>query len=447
MSQNQPICSNPKIVIHPLAAEFVFRFRHYYAKGKKIIWRGRSFGTTQDMLKFHLNPHRTHVTLETIEDYYCVDDNGELIPLYLAVPCGQCPNCIMSKQSSFVQRATFETMSHDTFPWFVTLTYSNAHLPWNKQLSVHDVQLFLKRFRQRLKRDFQGRYDFPLRYAVTGEYGKKGRPHYHLILWNIHSYTHRDYLNVLEMIHKSWCVPNSDELIGWITARVVNPSTDDKCFKYTTKYLCKPFEKQHLPHLGAKRPFLNSSRGRLGSIGKTYSLKILSDCKSLGFSSPNYVNKWNGHIKDVYINKWVIDSWYPSKSRLIPSNVRKALLELSCDLLNENENVNIYQSVRDLLDVYRQHFYDPFFISGADIFYKCKNDWQTNQMICCQWLESKQFYTYQQISDYFFIAEKSQSDRHLFLAYQFAFAPDIDIKARHQVAYFDISRQISNEIL
>ena len=61
--------------------------------------------------------------------------------------------------------------------FFITLTYDDAHLPYNQSLSVRDFQLFMKRLRKE--------FGSGVRFFHCGEYGEKtGRPHYHAILFN-----------------------------------------------------------------------------------------------------------------------------------------------------------------------------------------------------------------------------------------------------------------------
>lgn len=63
---------------------------------------------------------------------------------------------------------------------FVTLTYDDEHLPASGSLVKQDVQLFLKRLRKNLDRQF--------RYFLSGEYGEhKHRPHYHSVLFGVGS--------------------------------------------------------------------------------------------------------------------------------------------------------------------------------------------------------------------------------------------------------------------
>lgn len=64
---------------------------------------------------------------------------------------------------------------------FLTLTYSDDYLPFAGQLVKQDVQLFIKRLRINLEREYDGK---KVRYYYVGEYGDRtGRPHYHVLLF------------------------------------------------------------------------------------------------------------------------------------------------------------------------------------------------------------------------------------------------------------------------
>jgi len=61
---------------------------------------------------------------------------------------------------------------------FVTLTYSDAHLPPGATLVKRDLQLFFKRLRK-------SHAPFKIKYFAAGEYGDQTlRPHYHAIIFN-----------------------------------------------------------------------------------------------------------------------------------------------------------------------------------------------------------------------------------------------------------------------
>jgi len=71
-----------------------------------------------------------------------------------------------------------ETSEHKS-SLFVTLTYSEEAMPIAGRLQKPDLQKFLKRLRKS--------YPEPIKYFACGEYGEKfGRPHYHLIIFNMY---------------------------------------------------------------------------------------------------------------------------------------------------------------------------------------------------------------------------------------------------------------------
>lgn len=169
------------------------------------------------------------IDVSRLDECFVVDfSTGETFPVYLQVPCGICDICKESKITSFVERCRMETQSHDSLPWFVTLTYDDDNLPFDG-VRVRDVQLFLKRFRINLERSG---FDFKLRYCCSGEYGKTThRAHYHLIMWGLDCFNPEDYERVGSILYNSW-----DK--GYTMHRFIDPK-DDKSFYYTAKYLRK----------------------------------------------------------------------------------------------------------------------------------------------------------------------------------------------------------------
>lgn len=92
-----------------------------------------------------------------------------------SVPCGQCMGCRIARAQEWSVRLAHEASQHD-YNSFLTLTFSDEHLPSDRSVRVRDVQLFLKRLRKQL--------GVPLRYFACGEYGDTyKRPHYHLVLF------------------------------------------------------------------------------------------------------------------------------------------------------------------------------------------------------------------------------------------------------------------------
>lgn len=96
----------------------------------------------------------------------------------MQVPCGQCMCCRIRRRAEWTVRLFYELEQWDK-ACFVTLTYSDEHLPPNGSLCKRDLQLFHKRLRK----------EYPsnnLKYYAVGEYGEKtNRPHYHAIYFGL----------------------------------------------------------------------------------------------------------------------------------------------------------------------------------------------------------------------------------------------------------------------
>jgi hypothetical protein len=98
----------------------------------------------------------------------------------ISIACGQCIGCRLDRSRQWALRCV-----HESKLWpknsFITLTYSDIHLPWDNSLKKRDFQLFMKRLRKSNPRA----KDDPIRYYHCGEYGERTRrPHYHAIMFN-----------------------------------------------------------------------------------------------------------------------------------------------------------------------------------------------------------------------------------------------------------------------
>nr|UXQ87933.1 MAG: replication initiation protein [Microvirus sp.] len=107
-------------------------------------------------------------------------------PLYhkwepLSIPCNKCTGCRTEYSRQWAMRITHEASLWKLKNTFITLTYNDNWLPTHNTLIKRDFTLFMKRLRKKRKSNKQN----PIRFYMCGEYGeKKGRPHYHAILFN-----------------------------------------------------------------------------------------------------------------------------------------------------------------------------------------------------------------------------------------------------------------------
>lgn len=147
------------------------------------------------------------------------------------VPCGHCLECVSRYSTEWTARCVLEASLYKK-NCMITLTYDEASLPASGKLERSDYQKFLKRLRKKFS-------DIKIRYYGCGEYGSlKGRPHFHIILFNFDF----DDKYFYKTDKKGVRLYRSDTLeklwtFGFSTIGEVNSHT----VKYCTKYLQKCF--------------------------------------------------------------------------------------------------------------------------------------------------------------------------------------------------------------
>lgn len=105
------------------------------------------------------------------------------------IPCGQCVGCRLRRSAEWAVRIHHESTLYDHNS-FLTLTYSDEHLPPDGGLRVSDFQKFMKRLRRSV--DIPERREQLLmdgdrvRFFHCGEYGDRfSRPHYHACIFGL----------------------------------------------------------------------------------------------------------------------------------------------------------------------------------------------------------------------------------------------------------------------
>lgn len=96
----------------------------------------------------------------------------------LSLPCGQCVGCRLERSRQWAMRCMHEASLHKSNS-FITLTYSEDHLPDRGSLHYADFQRFMKRLRKKFA---------PLRprFYMCGEYGENfNRPHFHACIFGL----------------------------------------------------------------------------------------------------------------------------------------------------------------------------------------------------------------------------------------------------------------------
>lgn len=107
--------------------------------------------------------------------------------------CGRCRACRVNYTSMWSLRLLYELSEHDSAS-FITLTYSDKFRPY--ELRKKDLQLFWKRLRRNLYKEY-GKNAPKIKYYACGEYGSSTkREHYHGIVFGLDCYNdkHREIL-------------------------------------------------------------------------------------------------------------------------------------------------------------------------------------------------------------------------------------------------------------
>lgn len=169
---------------------------------------------------------------------------------YIEIPCGKCQYCRLEHAKTWANRVILEMKDYED-NYFVTITYNDKYMPYIqsvdentgeinelKTLQKRDLQLFLKRLRKKFNNQ-------KIRFFACGEYSPKGRPHYHLIIFNLKLEDlkpygkNKDLKDCIyfesESLNKCWTDVSSKESKGFIC---VAPATYETAF-YTARYVLK----------------------------------------------------------------------------------------------------------------------------------------------------------------------------------------------------------------
>lgn len=148
------------------------------------------------------------------------------------VPCGRCQGCLLERSRQVSVRCMHEAQLHEQ-NCFLTLTYSDEHLPVDYSVNKLQPQLFLKRLR-----DFIA--PTTIKFYGCGEYGEKSyRPHYHILIFGYDFPDKKHFettpqghkLYVSERLHKLW--PFGLATIGALTYQTAS---------YTARYTMKKLD-------------------------------------------------------------------------------------------------------------------------------------------------------------------------------------------------------------
>lgn len=172
--------------------------------------------------------------------------------------CGQCTPCRLNRRREWTHRLILEMYQHEHSS-FITLTYSDEHLPvqdGTPTLAPADLQKWLKRFRVAVA-------PLRLRFFAVGEYGDDTqRPHYHALVYGVASCARGRTGGIRGTIPALDCCLSCATLYkSWGLGRVFQGSvTPDSC-QYVAGYTVKKMtDPTHPANAGRHPEFSRQSR-------------------------------------------------------------------------------------------------------------------------------------------------------------------------------------------
>lgn len=157
-----------------------------------------------------------------------------------AYGCGQCLPCRINKRREWTHRIIIESHLHEHAS-FVTLTYSDDHLPECNSLQPRDTRNFLKRLRKASLH--------PIRYFIVGEYGElTHRPHYHGALYGVRPCENG-------VTHPKRCCETCSNLERlWGHGRIYVGRLEPDSAAYIAGYTVKKMTRKDDPRLDGRHP-------------------------------------------------------------------------------------------------------------------------------------------------------------------------------------------------
>lgn len=328
IKQTRPLCEHPVIILNRAVYTQLPFIDRWYLNGQEY---GGNMTTEQYDAQFTRQFRRSGNTwyyrgrplsIELMNKYYVRTNTNQYLPIFLAVPCGKCIICRDKKIKEFVGRVGCDMETFDTgVKLFVTLTYANEHLPATGLVDPLEIRMFMVRLRLYLERYYKRKkIDYPvnsLRWAACGEYGtRRGRPHYHIMLWNLPRVHDADIYNLLtykRIIHKAWLYK-----CQWQALRVEFPKNETKSVRYIAKYMAKSV----VSNDPEKCPFVRWCRGSKDTkgLGKKW-IEQMRPYVYSNIGNPNF-KLWLRNGSSCPLCRFYVDTLFPSFSKIFDKEQR-----------------------------------------------------------------------------------------------------------------------------
>lgn len=158
--------------------------------------------------------------------------------------CGQCMPCRYNKRRVWMHRIMLEAQQYEANA-FVTLTYSDEHIPDGGNLVPKHPQDWMKRLRSRVAPS-------KFRFFLVGEYGDETqRPHYHAALFGFRTCEYGDTRLYCTKRPCHWCELVRDT---WGHGNIMLGKLEDDSAGYMAGYVTKKMNSVGDPRLNGRHP-------------------------------------------------------------------------------------------------------------------------------------------------------------------------------------------------
>lgn len=286
--------------------------------------------------------------------------------------CGTCIICRKRRSLELAMRCVLEASLYDQ-NCFLTLTYDEKNPEYHNTFNYPDIQQFKKKLRSHCTYHF----DKTVRIFNVHEYGKNGKKHWHLVVFNhdfsdktLHTKSKGNNLYVSQTLAKIWGHGNC--IIGDIT---------EASAMYQSQYMQKDLK--HGNNLNEKK-----SHSKHSGLGREYFLKHYKQLLSLGyvpfsgrkFPLPRYFQKL-GHKHWSHFNETsnFFDNSY-RKKLYTPFKENQANIEISqlYSTYCENKKELVDELEKTWETFIHEHISNPetkpdFVLSGENYIHDLKN--------------------------------------------------------------------------
>lgn len=358
-------CEHPSFVLNRDWYDLFYKYKklYYLREGVEccMCYENYSDWSIDRMRSYVYSVVYPYLTPFSMNEFGFRPLNSPRVPLFYLFPCGRCRLCRSRKSSEYSFRAACESAVYPINQLFVTLTYAPWSLP-SDGVRLDHLQNFFKRLRWKL-----GSLGLPtdFRYMAVSEYGAKyGRPHYHIIFWNLpvlsdplklHSYIRFAWMSYMldsdgnrQYVYSKFHRKRFPKRRSFGIVKIL--PVQSGCTAYITKYFRKEnFNRSNF----VNKTFLVSSR-RNGGIGASY-------IKSMYNYVTTDVNVNSLSVRDLTANrvfKYPISGYI--KNTLFPS----------LSVLYRKEK--LYDSLRDIANgIEKMRALAAFYFSATGNPFKC----------------------------------------------------------------------------